>query len=118
MKRLTFSLLLIPLVILAGPQWQDSVLVKVESVNGWCEHCGGDVVKMNYSFKTEDGLVYTAQIGLRAIKGHPLDVTLNGHIRLRFEKDGHIGDYIHILDDSGKDKKLRIVSKAAPTPAS
>jgi prevent-host-death family protein len=29
----------------------------------------------------------------------------------RVEKDGHAGDYVHILDDAGTDRKLRITEK-------
>ncbi len=99
----------------AGPQSQDSILVKVEPINGWCEHCGSDVVKTNYSFRLNDGTIYIAQIGTGGVlhHRHPLDVTLNSHIQFRFEKDSHVGDYIHILDDKGKDQKLLIVGKAA-----
>jgi hypothetical protein len=101
----------------AGPEWQDSILVKVETINESCQHCGSDFVKMNYSFKLNDATVYIAQIGAGGVlhHRHPLDVTLNGHIKFRFEKDGHVGDYVHILDDSGKDQKLLIVGKTAPT---
>jgi hypothetical protein len=115
---LVAALLAFPLSVWAGPQWQDSTLIKVETINGWCEHCGSDVVKANYSFKLNDGTVYTAQIGAGGVLHHrnPLDVTLNGHIQFRFEKGDHVGDYIHILDDSGKDIKLRIVGKTAPAP--
>ena len=117
-RKLIFTawVLVFPFVVLAEPQWQDSVLVKVETVNGWCQHCGSDFVKMNYSFKFDDGTVYTAQIGAGGALHHrqPLDLTVNGHVKFRFEKDGHIGNYIHILDDSGKDKKLRIIEKIAP----
>ena len=43
-----------------------------------------------------------------------LDVMVNGHTKLRFEKDGNVGDYMHIVDDAGKDRKLRIIQKMAP----
>jgi hypothetical protein len=43
-----------------------------------------------------------------------LEVTLNGQTMFRFEKDAYVGDYIHILDDFGKDRKLRITEKIAP----
>lgn len=102
----------------AGPEWQDSILVKVETINGWCQHCGGDFVKMNYSFKLKDGTVYIAQIGAGGAlhHRHPLDVALNGHVKFRFEEEGHVGDYVHILDDSRKDHKLLIVGKTVPAP--
>ena len=100
----------------AGPQWQDSILVKVEPINGSCEHCGSDLVKTNYSFKLNDGTIYIGQIGAGGVfhHRHPLGVTLNGHVKFRFETDDHVGDLIHILDDKGKDQKLVIVGKAVP----
>lgn len=55
------------------------------------------------------GAVYVAQTHKK------LDVTLNGHTRFRFEKDGHshIGDHVYILDDAGKDQELRVTEKMA-----
>ena len=95
----------------AEPQWQDSTLVKVETGRGHTP-LFHDVEVTSYSFKLSDGTVYIADSHHRT-----LDVTLNGHTRLRFEKDGHVGDYIHILDDSRKDIRLHIVGKTAPTPS-
>ena len=43
-----------------------------------------------------------------------LDVMENGRTKLRFEKDGHVGDYMHIIDDAGQDKKLKVIQKIAP----
>jgi len=76
-------------------------------------------VKTNYFFKLNDGTIYIAQIGTGGVlhHRHPLDLTLNGHIQFRFDKDGHVGDYIRILDDKGKEQKLLIVGKTAPGPS-
>jgi hypothetical protein len=113
------SFLTLSISVFAGPQWQDSTLIKVETINGACEHCGSDVVKTNYSFKLSNGMIYIAQIGSGGVLHHrqPLDVTLNGHIQFRFEKDGHVGDYIRILDDKGKKQRLLIIGKAVPAPS-
>ena len=46
-----------------------------------------------------------------------LDVMVNGRTNLRFEKDGHVGDYMHIIDDVGQEKKLKIIQKIAPERA-
>jgi hypothetical protein len=94
----------------ADPQWQDSTLVKIETGRGHTP-LFHDVEVTSYSFKLKDGTIYTADNRSRT-----LNVTVNGHTRLRFEKDGHVGDYIHILDDSGKDVRLHIVGKTAPNP--
>jgi hypothetical protein len=88
---------------------QDAMLIKTETGRGHTP-LFHDVEVTSHSFKVADGTVYVADTHNRA-----LDVTMNGHTRLRFEKDGHVGDYIHILDDSGKDRKLHIVGKTAPT---
>lgn len=84
----------------------DSSVIKVKKVNAWCRHCP-DINKNLYSFKLEDGTVYVAETH------GTLDVTINGHTKVRFEKDGHVGDHIRILDDSGKEKSLRITEKNA-----
>ena len=110
LKRFILMMLLIPFGLSAGPQRQDAILIKIETGRGHTP-LFHDVEVTSYSFKLADGTVYTADSHNRA-----LDVTMNGHTKLRFEKDGHIGDHIHILDDSGKDRKLHIVGKTAPTP--
>jgi hypothetical protein len=107
---LFFVILLTPFASLAGPQWQDATLIKIETGRGHTP-LFHDVEVTSYSFRVADGTVYIADSHNRA-----LDITMNGHTKLRFEKDGHVGDYIHILDDSGKDKKLHIVGKMAPMP--
>jgi hypothetical protein len=40
-------------------------------------------------------------------------MTINGHKKLRFGNDRPVGDYIHILDDGGKDRGLCITQKIA-----
>jgi hypothetical protein len=95
----------------AAPDWKNCTVIKISTVNEWCRHCP-DWNQTFYSFKLEDGSVYVARTH------RTLDVTLNGHNSLRVEKDGHVGDYIHILDDAGKDRKLRITEKIAPVAPS
>jgi hypothetical protein len=101
---------LIPAVLMfiltarAGPDWKNATLIKIETVNAWCRHCP-DWNQTSYSFKLGDGTVYIVQTH------KTLDVTLNGLTKFRVEKDGHVGDYVHILDDAGKDRKLRITKK-------
>jgi hypothetical protein len=87
-----------------------TTLVKIETGRGHTP-LFHDVEVTSYSFKVADGTVYVADSHNRA-----LDVTLNGHTKVSFEKDGHVGDFLHILDDSGKDRKLHIVGKTAPMP--
>jgi hypothetical protein len=105
--RIAAAILLLLSSAVAAPGWQNSSVVKVWTVNEWCRHCP-DWNQTSYSFKLDDGTVYVGQTHKK------LDVTLNGHTKLRFEKDGRVGDYIHILDDAGRDKKLKLTEKIAP----
>jgi len=107
MKYLAFLFLSLSYsLLLAQTDWRDSTVIKISTVNEWCRHCP-DWNQTSYSFKLDDGSVYVAQTHTK------LDVTLNGHTKFRFEKDAHVGDHIHILDDAGKDQKLRITEKMA-----
>jgi len=103
-RILVAALLLQPLM---AQTWENSSVIKVSTVNEWCRHCP-DWNQSSYSFKLDDGTVYVGQCHKR------LDVTLNGRTKFRFEKDGHVGDYIYILDDAGKERKLRLIQKVAP----
>jgi hypothetical protein len=86
--------------------WKDSSLVEVRTINEWCRHCP-DWNKKHYSFRLPDGMTYVGETHKK------LNVTLNGHTRIRIEGTGEIGDALHILDDSNKDQKLKIVEKIA-----
>jgi hypothetical protein len=98
------SVLAFSLTALAGPNWKNSTVIKIRTVNEWCRHCP-DANQTFYSFKLDDGTIYVARTH------RTLDVTLSGHVKFRFEKDGHVGDTAHILDDAGKDRKLKITAK-------
>ena len=102
------SVIMAALLVQSTPvsTWQHSSVVKIITVEERCNHCP-DWKHTDYSFKLDDGTVYVGQ------SHKELDITLNGHTMFRFEKDGHVGDYIHILDDFGKDKRLRIKEKIA-----
>lgn len=92
--------------VIAHPEWKDASLVQKRTVNEWCRHCP-DWNKTRYSFHAQDGMTYVAETHRN------LDVAINGHVSIRFEKDGHVGDVLHVLDDAGKDHKLRIVERIA-----
>jgi hypothetical protein len=87
--------------------WHEASLTKTSTSDEWCRHCP-DWNQTSYFFKIDDGTTYVGRTH------KTLDVTLNGHNKLRFEKDGHVGDYFHIIDDGGKDQRLKIVGKIAP----
>jgi len=107
MKCLAFLLLSLSCsLLLAETEWKESTVIKVSTLNEWCRHCP-DWNQTSYSFRVEDGTVYVGQTHKR------LDITLNGHTKFRYEKDGHVGDKVHILDDAGKDQELRITEKMA-----
>jgi hypothetical protein len=107
MKYLAFLFLSLSCsLLLAQTEWKNSTVIKISTTNEWCRHCP-DSNQTSYSFKLDDGTVYVAQTHKK------LDVTLNGHTKFRFEKDGHVGDHVHILDDAGKDQELRITEKIA-----
>jgi len=99
--------LAVPITAWAGPGWKNSTVINIRTVNEWCRHCP-DANQTFYSFRLDDGTVYVARTHMT------LDITLNGHTQFRFEKDGHVGDAVHIIDDDGKDKKLKVTEKIAP----
>jgi hypothetical protein len=87
--------------------WRDATFIKAAHVNEWCRHCP-DWNQSLYSFKLDDGTVYVGRTH------DALDITLNGHTPLRFEKDGHVGDHLYIRDDAGKERKLTVTEKIVP----
>ena len=111
MLRAVIVTILLSQLVSATPQtastWQNSALIKTSTVNEWCRHCP-DWNQTSYSFKLDDGMVYVGQTHTK------LDVVVNGQTKLRFEKDGHVGDYMHVIDDGGQDKKLKVIQKIAP----
>lgn len=103
MARKIVLILLLCSAGLAQSGWSNASLVKTETTNSWCRHCP-DANQTRYSFKM-DGVVYTAETHAT------LNITLNGSTKLRFAKDGNVGDLVSIIDDAGKEKKLRIIAK-------
>jgi hypothetical protein len=114
--KLPLLVALLALAVPAGGQgggaadWHEASLTRTSTTNEWCRHCP-DWNQTSYFFKIENGMTFVGQIH------KTLDVTLNGHVKLRFEKDGHVGDYLHIIDDEGIDRRLKIVQKIAPAVA-
>lgn len=88
----------------AGPTWQHATVIKISTLNAWCRQCP-DWNQTLYSFKLQDGMVYVARTH------RALDITLHGTVSFRVEKDGHVGDHAHVLDDAGKDRRLVITEK-------
>ena len=99
------------LFLLASPllaqEHQTATLVSSRTVNEWCHHCP-DWNKTRYSFQTADGMTYVAETHRK------LDIAVNGRNVFRFERTGHVGDHLYVVDDSGKEQKLKIVERIAP----
>jgi hypothetical protein len=87
--------------------WKSATFIQISHVNEWCRHCP-DWNQSFYSFKLDDGTVYVGRTHAT------LDITLNGHTSLRFEKNGHVGDHFYVRDDAGKERKLTVTQKIAP----
>lgn len=96
----------LPLHAAHNGDWHHATLVKTSTVNTWCRHCP-DWNQTFYSFKCDDGTTYTARTH------RALNLTVNASTKVRFENDGAVGDSLHVLDNSGKDQKLKITGKAA-----
>lgn len=81
--------------------------MEVHTINEWCKHCP-DWNQTRYSFRLQDGMIYVGETHKR------LNVTVNGHTRLRLEGEGKVGSTLHIMDDSNKEQKLKVVQKIGP----
>jgi hypothetical protein len=111
-------------------QWKDAKVAKIASSvedNGAVVGTVGTTIiggriqtsATYYWLETED-IIYVVAVTftptrMRAVQpngGHPLNVTLNGKMKIAID-----GTNAHILDDAGKDVKVPIVEKIARTPA-
>ncbi len=86
MKKTVAILILVvlvsPLMAWAAPDWKNSTIIKISTVNEWCRHCP-DWNHTFYSFKLDDGSVYVARTH------RTLDVTLPNFRRaVDFPQDG------------------------------
>jgi hypothetical protein len=112
MKAVVLLLLLsFPCALVAKDrQWQDAQLVDIASSNGGAAAMplgtmvvAVPIVHNFYWYETSD-TIYACSPG----SGKLLNVTLHGHNQFAVE-----GLTAHILDDSGKEIKLKIVQKIA-----
>jgi hypothetical protein len=87
--------------------WQESTLVKIQPSEDRCRTCPG-WRSTDYSFMVHGGMIYVGQTN------KSLHVTLNKHVRIRFDGDGKVGDSLHLLDEAHNDQKLKIVSIIPP----
>jgi hypothetical protein len=118
MKRSVLLIVLLSAsVALAGPrQWKDAKVAKISSESGGAAAApiGGMVVavpitKTFYWIETEDT---TYILGPAITKRQFLNLTLYGKTKIAID-----GTNAHILDDEGKDRKIRIAEKVARQPA-
>ena len=106
-------MVLVASVVVAGPrQWKDAKVTKISSEGGGAAAApiGGVLVavpitKTFYWIETED-LIYV--LGPAITKRQLLNVTLYGKTKIAID-----GQNAHILDDEGKDRKIRIAEKVA-----
>jgi hypothetical protein len=86
---------------------QNATLADIRHVNEWCKHCP-DWNQTLYSFKVDGGRTYVGTTHAA------LDIALHGRVTLRFDRDGRVGDHMHVIDDHGKYVRLKITEKIAP----
>ena len=96
-------------------QWKDAKIIDITTERGGAAVVpiaalvGGPITKTFYWIQTDD-TVYV--LGPVLTRSQLLNVTLHGPTKIAI--DGHSA---HILDDRGKDEKLRVVEKIArPKP--
>lgn len=92
-------------------QWKDAKVIDITTEKGGAvvvplvALTGGPTTKTYYWIQTDD-MIYV--LGPVLTRSQLLDVTLHGPTKLAID-----GNNAHILDDYGKDEKLRIVQKVA-----
>jgi hypothetical protein len=109
---LIFAVLCSAFALAGNRDWKDAKVVNISSENGGAIAApvgtmmvGIPITKTFYWIQT-DGITYI--LGPAMSRRQLLNVTLNGQTKIAI--DGHNA---HILDDDGKDKKMRIAEKIA-----
>jgi len=108
--------LLTQLAFAREKNWQDAVFLGINSTQSgtFAAPIGtaiiaGPITSSHFWFQA-DGLVYCLWFPPRLSGRIPL-LTVNGHTKFAVD-----GGHVFIMDDSGKQWKLRIVEKVAPKP--
>lgn len=96
-------------------QWKDAKVIDITSERGGgavvpiAALVGGPISKTFYWIQTDDTIYVLGPVLTRS---HFLNVTLHGPTKLAID-----GNHAHILDDYGKDEKVRVAEKIAhPKP--
>ncbi len=96
-------------------QWKDAKVIDITSERGGVAVVpitalvGGPISKTFYWVQTDDTIYVLGPVLTRS---HFLNVTLHGPTKLAID-----GNHGHILDDYGKDQKVRVIEKIAhPKP--
>lgn len=99
-------------VLASNREWKDAKVVNITSENGGAVAApigtmmvGVPITKTFYWIQTDD---ITYILGPAISRRQLLNVTLNGKTKIALD-----GRNAHILDDEGKDKKMRIAEKVA-----
>jgi len=112
LAALIFTVLCSTFALAGNREWKDAKVVNITSENGGAVAApvgtmvvGIPITKTFYWIQTDD---ITYILGPAISRRQLLNVTLNG--KTKIATDGHNA---HILDDDGKDKKMRIAEKVA-----
>jgi hypothetical protein len=93
----------------APTAWPTLYRQQLEDQRDGCQQCQQCTAPGTlYSFKVDGGMTYVGTTHAA------LDIALHGRVTLRFDRDGRVGDHMHVIDDHGKDVRLKITEKIAP----
>jgi len=114
---LILAILSSSLALAKDHQWKDARVIDITSESGGAAVLpiaalvGGPITKTFYWIQTDDA-VYV--LGPVLTRSQLLNVTLHGPTKVAID-----GNNAHILDDYGKDQKMRVVERiASPGPES
>ncbi len=112
---LIFAVLSSSVALAKDHQWKDAKVIDITSERGGAAVVplvaivGGPITKTFYWIQTDDTIFVLGPVLTRS---QLLNVTLHGPTKIAIN-----GSNAHILDDYGKDEKLRVVKKVArPKP--
>lgn len=110
MKKIALFLLLSTAAFAANRNWQEGIVYKTASSNAGAAAAPVGNIMLAVPLRRLFYYVETTDLKIEAFfpGGRPLNVTLDKATKVAIE-----GDKLFIIDDSGKEKKLKITQKAA-----